>query len=175
MKSINSIMRRIAILTIAIVWVFVMPFSWGQFPADSAATTPKIHVHAVAADWRELDQKVKTLNAPCGGHYRYMDHPTTVEGFVGGKVREIQVVRFAAWRNAPTRKELRDAVRKVWQGKFQSVSCYIAWDEGNMWSIEAVIEFEDGKRSELIMDGMHIALQDHDGKSWFIRLLPAAQ
>jgi hypothetical protein len=41
--------------------------------------------------------------------------------------------------------------------------------------LEAVIEFEDGKRSALITDGEHVALQDHESKNWFFRLLPDAQ
>ncbi|HMD39606.1 MAG TPA: hypothetical protein VKH15_10005 [Candidatus Acidoferrum sp.] len=44
-----------------------------------------------------------------------------------------------------------------------------------MWSIESILVFEDGKQGVLITDGSHVALKDHDGKSWFFRLLPAAQ
>jgi hypothetical protein len=66
-------------------------------------------------------------------------------------------------------------VRKVWQGSFQSADCGILWSEGNMWSIEFALEFEDGKQGLLITDGRHVALCDHDAKNWFFRLLPAAQ
>jgi hypothetical protein len=152
-----------------------MSLSWGQAPADSVATTPEIRVHAVAADPGELERKVRILDAPCGGRYQYLDHPTTVGKFEDGKVRAIQVIYFAGWKNAPTQEELRDIVRRVWQGKFQSVSCQIDWDEGNIWTIEAVVEFADGIRSELITDGSHVALQGNDGKSYFFRLIPAAQ
>jgi len=99
----------------------------------------------------------------------------TVAQFVGGKVKTIRVVRFAEPRNTPTHRELRDAVRKVWEGKFQGVSCQIGWDEGTFWTIEAVVEFEDGKRGELITDGVHVAMQDHNGNSWFLRFLPSTQ
>jgi hypothetical protein len=175
MKSISSIMRLIGAFPIALAWVLVMPFSWGQSPVDSAATTPEIQIHAVAADLGELERKVRILDIPCGGRYQYLDHPTTVGQFEGGKVRAIQVVHFAGWRNAPTHKELRDTVRRVWQGKLQSVSCEVDWDEGTTWTVEAVVEFDDGIRSELITDGSHVALQGHDGKGFFFRLLPAAQ
>jgi hypothetical protein len=98
-----------------------------------------------------------------------------VADFVGGTVKDIRVVRFTRMRNSPTHEELRNSVRKVWQGEFQSASCQIGWAEVTPWSIEVIVEFEDGKRSELITGGSHVALQDRDGKSWFFRLLPAAQ
>jgi len=175
MNSMSLIVRRIGVFPVALCWLLVMPFSLGQSTADSAASTPEIRVHAVAADRGELEQKVRILNIPCGGRYQYLDHPTTVGKFEDGKVRAIQVVYFAGWKNAPTQEELRDIVRRVWQGKFQSASCQIDWDEGNIWTIEAVVEFDDGIRGELITDGSHVVLQGHDGKSHFLRLLPAAQ
>jgi hypothetical protein len=175
MKSISSIMRRIGAFPIALAWLLIMPLSWGQAPADSATTTPEIQVHAVAADLGELERKVRILDNSCGVRSQYLDRPTTVGKFEGGKVRAIRVVYFAGWRHAPTHEELRDTVRRVWQGRFQSVSCYISWDEATFWTVESVVEFDDGIRSELITDGSHVALQGHDGKSWFFRLLPAAQ
>ncbi len=140
-----------------------------------ATTEPKIQITAAATDWRELERKVRILDAPCGGWEQYLDHPMTVGQFEGGRVTAIRVVRFADRKSAPTHRQLRDVVRKVWEGKFQGVSCQIEWDEGAIWSIEAVVEFEDGQRSELITDGVHVALQDHNGKSRFFRLLPDAQ
>jgi hypothetical protein len=175
MTSIYSIRERISAFPCAISWLLATALFGGQVPANSQTISPKIHVHAAVTDWEELNRKVGTLNAPCGGYNRYLDHPTTVEDFVRGKVKSIQIVRFAPGRSSPTHKDLRNTVRNVWQGKFRSVSCQIDWDEGAIWSIEAVVEFEDGKRSELITDGTHVALQGHDGKSWFLRLLPAAQ
>lgn len=90
-------------------------------------------------------------------------------------MKDIRVVRFTGPRNSAAYKDLRNSVTKVWKGEFQSADCYIAWDEFTLWSVEAVVDFNDGKQSELITDGMHVALQDHNGKSWFFRLLPAAQ
>lgn len=168
-------MRRTAVFPLAFVGLSVMPPSWGQGTANSASTTPKIHVQAVAADRGELERKVRIIDTPCGGRYQHLNPSKTVGELEGETVRAIRVVRFAGWRAAPTREELRDAMKKVWEGKFQSVSCQIEWAEANIWSMEAVVVFEDGKRRELITDGMHVALQDHDGKSRFLRLLPAAQ
>lgn len=175
MKSLSSIMRRIRVFSMLLAWFLVMPLSRGQAPADSATIMPEIQVHAVAADRGALERKVRILDAPCGGRYKYLDHPTTVGKFEGEKIKAIQVVYFAGWGNAPTQEELRDTLRKVWQGKFQSVSCQVDWDEETIWTVEAVVEFEDGTRNELFTDGAHVALQGHDGKSYFFRLLPAAQ
>lgn len=92
---------------------------------------------------------------------------------MGGRVKTITIVRFAG----PTMgsSNVQEAVRKVWEGKFQSSSCFVDWAEPTMWSIEARVDFEDGTRGVLITDGSHVAFQGHDGKSWFLRLLPAAQ
>jgi hypothetical protein len=152
-----------------------MSHSWGQDASISASTTPTIHVDAIAAGRGELEQEVRIFNVPCGGRYEYLNPPKTVGELEGGTVKAIWGVRFANRKTAPTHEELRDAMKKVWEGKFQSVSCQIDWEEANIWSIAAVAEFEDGQRRELITDGMHVALRDHDGKSRFLRLLPAAQ
>jgi hypothetical protein len=147
---------------------------------NSDANLPPIVVDPVPADYREVTKTVQTLeNAPCNGGYRYLEHPTTVADFVGGKVKTIRVFRtgrFSPGTNpVTTPDETRQSLKRVWQGKFQSAFCQIAWAEGAFWSIEAVVEFEDGKRSMLITDGVHVALQDHNGKSAFFRLFPAAQ
>jgi hypothetical protein len=63
-------------------------------------------------------------------------------------------------------------LRKVWQGSVDGEDCRILWSEVRYWSIESSLEFEDGKRGEFITDGIHIALRDHGGKTWFLRLLP---
>ncbi len=90
---------------------------------------------------------------------------------VGGQVKTIRILHFAlAGQRSPI-----DVVRKVWTGKFQSSSCYIPWAEGVMWGLAADIEFEDGRQGVLITDGSHVGLRDHEGNSWFFRLLPAVQ
>jgi hypothetical protein len=133
----------------------------------------------VVSDYQELGKETDRLNlASCNGGYHYLEHPTTVEDFVGGKVKAIRVLRTAPlrpWGKPPTADEIRQRVRRVWEGKFQAAFCQLAWAEPTFWSIEATLEFEDGKRSPLITDGVHVALQNHDGKTSFFRLFPDAQ
>jgi hypothetical protein len=111
----------------------------------------------------------------CNGRYRYLDRPTSVDQFVGGLVKEIRLVRFSQFGKPAEIEELRKMIGKAWQGKFQSASCMINWDEGASWSVEAVVEFYDGTESKIFSDGSHVAFQDHDGHGWFVRLLPSAQ
>jgi len=143
--------------------------------AKAQGSSPRIRVDAVASEFSVLDADAKALSAGCGGGYRILEHPTAVGEFEGENVKAIRVVRFARSQTSQPRKELQQNFLKVWQGKFQAVYCYLPWDELALWSIEAEVEFQDGKRGTLITDGMHVALQDHDGKGWYFRLLPAAQ
>jgi hypothetical protein len=101
-----------------------------------------------------------------------------VGDFVGGNVKSIRVLRTAPFRpgtKPPTPDEVRQRLKAVWQRKFQVAFCQIAWAEMTFWSVAAVVEFEDGKQSPLITDGVHVALQNYNGNSAFFRLLPAAQ
>jgi hypothetical protein len=146
----------------------------------SEASQPAIVVDSVGvSDYGELIRAADRLeSASCNGGYHYLERPTTVGDFVGGKVKSIRVLRTAPLRpgtTPPTADETRQKLRRVWQGKFRAAFCQIAWAEFTFWSIEAVLEFEDGKRSPLITDGVHVALQDHNGNSVFFRLFPAAQ
>jgi hypothetical protein len=146
----------------------------------SDANMPSIIVDsAMVTDYGELRKAADGLQHPsCNGGYRYLEHPTTVADFVGGKVKAIRVLHTTPLRpgtKPPVPEETRQKLKRVWQGKFQAPSCQIDWAEMTFWSIEAVIEFEDGKRSPLITDGVHVALQDHSGNSAFFRLFPAAQ
>lgn len=89
-------------------------------------------------------------------------------GTLGGKVKTISVLRTAPFRpfaKPPTQDETRQKLKRVWQGKFQQFACQIDWAEGTFWSIEAVVEFGDGKRSPVVTGGVHVALQDHNGNS----------
>jgi hypothetical protein len=144
----------------------------------SGTNLPPIVVDSVvASDYGELRNVADRLEkGPCNGHYGYLE-PTTVSDYVGGSVKAIRLLRSAPLMaaNRLSADELQQKVRLVWHGKFRSVSCRPMWAEGNFWSIEAVVEFEDGKRSPLITDGVHVALQDHNGNSAFFRLFPAAQ
>jgi hypothetical protein len=146
----------------------------------SEADLPAVVVDSVVvSDYGELVMAADRLeSASCNGSYHYVEHPTTVGDFVSGKVKSIRVLRTARLRpgtTPPTADETRQKLKRVWRGKFQAAFCHIAWAERTFWSIEAVVEFEDGKRSTLITDGVHVAVQDHNGTSAFFRLFPAAQ
>jgi hypothetical protein len=95
------------------------------------------------------------------------DHFLSIESFVGGKVKSIRVVRYDLQL---TPSQIREEVLKVWLSFFADAATAIFWSEPNGWNIEASIDFEDGKHSSILMDaGMHLQLQDHEGKYWFIR------
>ena len=139
-------------------------------------TTPILIDFMTASDYGDLARTVKLLDrASCDTSPRHLERPTTVQEFAGGRVKTIRLFRSAPKNNPLKVAELRESLRHVWRSKFQNASCGIEWSQGAPWSIESVLEFEDGERGALITDGVHVALQDHDGKSWFFRLLPAAQ
>jgi len=95
------------------------------------------------------------------------DRFVTVESFVGGKAKIIRVVRYDP---KLTPSQIRDEVRKVWLGGFLFASTEIMWSEGMPWNIQASVEYEDGKRTSLLMDGwIHVQVEDLEGKYWFIR------
>jgi hypothetical protein len=146
----------------------------------SDANLPAIAVDSLTVgDYGELAKAVNGLEkASCNGGYHYLEQPKAVGEFVGGRVKTIRVLRTAPFRpgiKPLTLDETRQEVKRVWQGKFKAAFCQIAWAEATFWSVQAVVEFDDGKRSPLITDGVHVALQDHDGNSAFFRLFPAAQ
>ena len=88
----------------------------------------------------------------------------TVESFVGGEVKVIRVVGYDP-KLMPS--QIREEVRKVWLGVFWFAGSSIMWSE---------VEYEDGKRSSILMDGwVHVQVEDREGKYWFIRLSPAVQ
>ena len=97
--------------------------------------------------------------------------PFRLEQLAGGKVKRIRVLRAEAYKISPAPKveDVRATIDKVWSQKFVWMACRIAWDEAALWSIQAELDFEDGKKGVLITDGWHVALQDHDGHNWFVR------
>jgi hypothetical protein len=97
-------------------------------------------------------------------------HYTSVESFVGGKVKSVRIV---AYDPARTPAQIKEEFRKVWFGVFRDTSCFIVWDEITLWNLRAVIEFEDGKQISLLTDGMHVEVQDREGKYWYMREWPA--
>lgn len=106
----------------------------------------------------------------CGARYWDVPKPFSLEELAGAKVRKIRVLRAETYRKAraPKPEAVRAMVDKVWSRKFGWKSCQIQWSEPTFWSILANLEFEDGKVGVLITDGLHVALQDHDGHSWFV-------
>jgi hypothetical protein len=100
------------------------------------------------------------------------DHYLSIESFVGGKVKSVRVVRYDP---KLTHVQIKEEVRRVWLGVFWYAASNIGWDEATFWNIEASVEYEDGKRSSILMDGMHVQVQDQEGKYWFIREWPAVQ
>ena len=95
------------------------------------------------------------------------DSYASLERFVGGKVKAIHVVRFPP-KLPPA--QVREQVRKVWLGSFHRAECSITWSEGNPWKFVASVEYENGKRTFVLMDGwMHVRVQDRNGKYWYLR------
>jgi hypothetical protein len=42
-----------------------------------------------------------------------------------------------------------------------------------VWNIRATVEYEDGKKSTMLTDGLHVQVQDREGKYWYMREWPA--
>jgi hypothetical protein len=100
------------------------------------------------------------------------DRYLSIESFVGGKVKSIRVIRYDP---KLTLSQIQDEVFKAWLGAFSNATCSITWAEYTRWNIEASVEFVDGKKSSILMDGWtHVRVQDHEGRYWYIRLWPAA-
>ena len=169
-------MTRLFVLLIASLCLIGPSLLSAQNDSQSERPSPSITDNPVATDYRVLRTMAETLQGKdCNGHYRYLNQPASVAQFVGGLVKEIRLVRFAESDKSPQIEDLRKTIGNVWQGKFQSAFCMVAWDEGALWSIEAAVEFYDGAESKIFSDGNHVAFQDHDGRGWFVRLLPSAQ
>jgi hypothetical protein len=96
-----------------------------------------------------------------------LDRAVSIESFVGGKVKTIRVRHYDPKLTA---LQIRDEIRKVWLGLFTEAYSSIIWSEMNRWNIKASVECEDGKRTWILTDGIHVQVQDRDGKYWFIRL-----
>jgi hypothetical protein len=112
----------------------------------------------------------------CKSFYTYMQNPTSVGELIGGAATSVRVV-YVVDRNLSLLRQTHpiDLLKKVWNGRFNDASCFIGWSEGAMWSVEGTVRFVDGRERKLITDGSHVAFQDQTGRSWFVRLLPAAQ
>lgn len=104
-----------------------------------------------------------------------LDHFKSVQDFLGGKVRTIRVLRAVQIRGLGrlTPADVQTSVLEAWVGIFRDGSCSIDWDEVTFWTIAAIIEYEDGKRTLMMFDSSrHLSLEDREGRVWFIRLWP---
>lgn len=160
-----------------VVWVLLACLlaamnSLSQSSATLQPTEPTFVLDsAVSTQAEELRRDVEGLNdVQCNGHYIYLERPTTVGAFAGFTAKIVRVTRYAQTIESPPGPKLRQILEKVWGGRVKSASCQIEWAEFTPWSIDSVVEFQDGKKGRLITDGFHVALQDHAGSIWFIRL-----
>jgi hypothetical protein len=165
------------IAAIGCAWTLSIPPLLAQTGSKPESQSPAIVGDPVAVEYVVLRGKAESLETKSSDPTcaNFAERPVSVAAFVGSSVKEIRVVRTAPKTDAPATDEIQQTLGKVWRGKSQSASCFIDWAEPTYWTIEAVVEFSDGTRSEIVTDGWHVAFQSHDGKSWFIRLLPAAQ
>jgi hypothetical protein len=99
--------------------------------------------------------------------HRDFEKTTTIAAFVGGNVQTIRVIHYDP---TLTPAQVEDQVRKVWLSWFRYAESFIGWSEGNNWTIDAVIEFDDGNRASLVTNGSHTRFQDREGNYWFVRL-----
>jgi hypothetical protein len=119
------------------------------------------------------DISVKDIEkGPCDDSSKGVYHPIAVEDFVGGKVKAIRVLRYSRGMSKVDPKEIPRILSRVWSSSFFGAECGIVWSEMTFWSIEASLEFEDGKTGLLITDGLHVALINHNSKSSFFRITP---
>jgi hypothetical protein len=147
-------------------------------PLLAQAPTPKLMIDArELADYSVIARRIKDFeHLPCKTNAtKYNTHAINISDFVGAKVSRIFVLHTAPKEKPFTNAELTALLIKVWQGQFQSASCYIPWAEATYWSVGAAMEFTDSSQAGLLTDGTHVAIQNHSGQTFFLRLLPAAQ
>jgi len=165
-----------------IVWILL--FASVVLGRTSDSKLPKVIIESALnhpehqTTVQQLSKRAVSLKSPnCDSNSRgrRFDSPTRLGDSLRRHVETIRVVAFAPAGDTKTISKLRETLRTVWQGRFQQSNCFPFWAEGETWFVEARLEFEDGKRGILITDGAHVALQDHDGMTWYLRLLPAVQ
>ncbi len=160
----------------------ILVLKWGQ-PLDASSLPGDLTPEQIVIEPQPAGSGFPTLSLPRTGlepktpeealrSEVHLDHPVTVEAFVGGKVKLIRVVRYDP---ELTPSQVKNEVRGAWLGAFSGASGMILWDEGNRWNIQASVEYEDGKRTSILIDGWcHVQVEDREGKYWFLRLWPAA-
>jgi hypothetical protein len=128
---------------------------------------------AISTDSPFLEPTLKHRDSP--GCFLQFDHFKSVQEFLGGKVRTIRVLRAVQNRGQSrlTPADVQTSVLEAWVGIFRDGSCAIDWDEATFWTIAAIIEYEDGKRTSMTFDRFrHLSLEDREGRVWFIRMWP---
>lgn len=153
---------------VLLTWSLFLANVFGQSSAPILTHSPDFVVNsAVPARAEELRGDAEGLkNTRCDGPYIYLERSTAVGDFIGDTAKIVRVTRYA--RTDETKA--LEILKKVWNGQFRTASCFIGWAETTYWSVESMVEFKDGLRSKLITDGYHVALQDRNGRYWFIRL-----
>jgi hypothetical protein len=155
---------------IAFACLAIPSFAQTQTPQKPSTTVPPILVDSA----KPVDDiSVKSIEQnPCDDSSKGVYHPIAVADFVGGKVKAIRVLRYARGMSKVDPKEIQSIVSRVWSSTFFGAGCGIEWSEMTFWSIEASLEFDDGKTGLLITDGLHAALINHNSKSSFFRITP---
>ena len=167
-----------------LILLAIVPANCAQNPSspNRAATDLTLSQIVVDArqptDWNDPQWNIRDIPDPgCNGSSRNFGHDISLQELASRTVKTIHVTSYRLFPGAPSKKQtdIRQRVREVWLGKFQTAYCQLPWAEMASWSINATVEFDDGKRGSLLTDGTHVRLLDHDAKLWFLRLLPAAQ
>jgi hypothetical protein len=157
-----------------VVLLLVAGVAGGQEAAKKKGNRTPIETSGMTtAEFSELARNVRAMDdgKHCGRRELEFGKTISLEELAGGKVKAIRVVRAETYKGAPAVKaeEARAKLEKVWSGRFGFMACQIGWAEPTLWSVEAELEFEDGKKGVLITDGWHVALEDHEGNNWFLR------
>jgi hypothetical protein len=174
MKSYKSIRLALALLFLG------LPIAAGSQDLAHPTEVPKVLIGTQARKTSFITaiQPPGTWRTNCTNRIASWGTPMTVGGLATpGKfpVRDIRVTRYFPGNPPMGEPAIRELLSKVWQGRFESAECFQEWAEPNYWIYSAVIEYYVGAPGELITDGSHVYLRDYEGKTWFLRLLPAAQ
>ena len=160
-------------LALGMAALMITTIGWAQETAKTEIGTQIVTAGMTAAEFREIAGKVRAMDDGKNCGHRTLEYRQTIrlEELAGGKVKTIRVVRAESFKGAPALKaeEVKAKVEKVWSAKFGWMACTIQWAEPTLWSVEAELVFEDGKKGVSITDGWHVALRDHDGNTWFLR------
>jgi len=171
----ESAMTRVGVCTIGVaIMLLIVEIANAQEASKMKETKTPINTSGMTTGkFGQIAAKARAMEdaKSCGQRNWGEFTPFSLEQLAGGKVKRIRVVRAETYRISSARKpeEVRATIEKIWSRKFGWKACQIEWAEWAPWSIQAELEFEDGKKGVLITDGWHVALQDHEGHNWFVR------